>query len=181
MARVDNLVETESHDSTALKGNENQSKQAEKLGGIAVDLWQEMERTYKDASSKNGKMSTEKNSFNNDGGSKEDKFSLTFDDPYKSLDGGNLIQKKKETALEEANLIQKKKELAAAGKPGATVEGGLEFSPDKPKIPADGGLKDNVLKDWQNPGKPVDGGKKPSLDGGLKDPAFDKDYFIQKL
>lgn len=171
MVRVNNIVE--SHES-AIKGNENQSKQSEKFGNIAVDSWKEMEQNYKDSASKNGKANTEKNSFDNDGGSKNsggkdgglkdgstknDKFSLTFDDPYKSGknekndntsgmqekkmmgDDDITIQKKKEAALDDANIIQKKKELAASGKPGATVEGQLEFSPDKPKVPADGGLK----------------------------------------
>ncbi len=204
MARVNNLVETESHDNTAVKGNENQQGKSEKLGSIAVESWKGMEKTFKDAP---GKASSEKNSLNHDGGTKDDKF-LTFDDPYKTgknekndnssgmkekkmmseddiigqkksddLDDGTLIKMKKETAVEQANLIQKKKELAAAGKPGATVEGTLEFSPDKPKIPADGGLKDKGSNEWQNSGKPFDGGKKPSLDGGLKDP----EYYMQKL
>ncbi|MFA6213200.1 MAG: hypothetical protein WCT03_04670 [Candidatus Obscuribacterales bacterium] len=189
MVRVNNLVE--SHDNTAVKGNENQSK-SEKFGNIAVDSWKEMEQNYKDSASKNSKNNSDKNSFDNDGGSKNfggkdgsikdgglkdggtknDKFSLTFDDPYKSSknekndnssgiqekkmmsDEDMIIQKKKEAALDDANIIQKKKELADSGKPGATVEGKLEFSPDKPKVPADGGLKDLT---------------------------FDNDFYLQKL
>jgi len=204
MVRVNNLVE--SHDNTAVKDNEHQSK-SEKFGNIAVDSWKEMEQNYKDSASKNSKNNSDKNSFDNDGGSKNfggkdggikdggikdgvgkegsikdgglkdggtknDKFSLTFDDPYKSSknekndnssgmqekkmmsDEDMIIQKKKEASLDDANIIQKKKELADSGKPGATVEGKLEFSPDKPKVPADGGLKDLT---------------------------FDNDFYLQKL
>ncbi len=231
MVRVNNLAETESHES-AIKGNENQSKQSEKFGNIAVDSWKEMEQNYKDSASKNGKNNTDKNSFDNDGGSKNsdgkesvskdggikdggikdgglkdgglkdggtknDKFSLTFDDPYKSSknekndntsgiqekkmmgDEDMIIQKKKEAALDDANIIQKKKELAESGKPGATVEGKLEFSPDKPKIPADGGLKENESKSNESKDNKYTG-KKP-LDGGLKDLSFDHEFYLQKL
>jgi len=101
----------------------------------------------------------------------------------------NMVQKKKELAADDANMIQKKKELADIGKGGATVEGSLDFSPAKPKIPADGGLKDKevegseIIKKFPGKGGPKETestGKKP-MDGGLKDPAFDQDYYIQKL
>jgi hypothetical protein len=104
-------------------------------------------------------------------------------------DDANMIQKKKELAGDDANMIQKKKELADSGKPGATVEGSLDFSPEKPKVPADGGLKDKevqgseIIKKFPGKGGPKETestGKKP-MDGGLKDPAFDQDYYIQKL
>ncbi len=104
-------------------------------------------------------------------------------------DDANMIQKKKELAGDDANMIQKKKELADSGKGGATEGGSLDFSPAKPKIPADGGLKDKevegseIIKKFPGKGGPKETestGKKP-MDGGLKDPAFDQDYYIQKL
>ncbi|CAN5567067.1 hypothetical protein BH11CYA1_BH11CYA1_26910 [soil metagenome] len=202
MVRVNNLVEADAQDNTAVKGSENKSKSAEKFGNIAVDSWKDMENDFKGAKLKGNLKNSESNHNNTD------KFSLTFDDPFKSntlqekkmMSNDDLvIQKKKEAALDDANVIQKKKELAESGKPGAKVEGELEFSPDKPKVPADGGLKDfenggkKVLeggtKDLENTGKKVlEGGtkdleskNKAQQDGGLKNQAVDPDYYLQKL
>ncbi len=149
MARVNNLVEADAQDKVAVKGNENQSKNSEKFGNIALDAWKDMENDFK--CRKGMKLKDSEGSH----ADKSDIGSLTFDDPYKTgkNDKSSAVQdkkmmgdedftrqKKKEAALEDANLIQKKKELAASSK-GASVDGGREFSPDKPKVPADGGLK----------------------------------------
>ncbi|MDQ5936865.1 MAG: hypothetical protein QG574_4205 [Cyanobacteriota bacterium erpe_2018_sw_21hr_WHONDRS-SW48-000092_B_bin.40] len=208
MDNVKNLAKSESVDNFAANSAE---KQAEKFGNIAVDSWNQIGQNSKDAAGKS-------NLGNSKDGLTKDGTALTFSDPFtKNLmenpleaqgkkmvgddanmiqkkkelagDDANMIQKKKELAGDDANMIQKKKELADSGKPGATVEGSLDFSPAKPKIPADGGLKDKevqgseIIKKFPGKGGPKETestGKKP-MDGGLKDPAFDQDYYIQKL
>lgn len=208
MDNVKNLAKSESVDNVAANSAE---RQAEKFGNIAVDSWSQIGQNSKDAA---GKL----NLGNSKDGLTKDGTALTFSDPFtKNLmenpleaqgkkmvgddanmiqkkkelagDDANMIQKKKELAGDDANMIQKKKELADSGKPGATVEGSLDFSPAKPKIPADGGLKDKevqgseIIKKFPGKGGPKETestGKKP-MDGGLKDPAFDQDYYIQKL
>jgi len=208
MDNVKNLAKSESVDNFAANSAE---KQAEKFGNIAVDSWNQIGQNSKDAAGKS--------SFGNSkDGLTKDGTALTFSDPFKKNlmenpleaqgkkmlgddanmiqkkkelagDDTNMIQKKKELAGDDANMIQKKKELADIGKGGATVEGSLDFSPAKPKIPADGGLKDKevegseIIKKFPGKGGPKESestGKKP-MDGGLKDPAFDQDYYIQKL
>jgi hypothetical protein len=168
MVRVNNLAETNSSDNTAVKGLENKSQQSEKFGNIAVDSWSQIGQNSKDAAGKS-------NLGNSKDGLTKDGTALTFSDPFKKnlmenpseaagkkltgeeaiaamvrekkeLAGDDAIRNKKEKALEEANAIQKKKELADSGKPGATVEGSLDFSPAKPKVPADGGLKDKEVQ-----------------------------------
>lgn len=208
MDNVKNLAKSESVDNVAANSAE---RQAEKFGNIAVDSWSQIGQNSKDAAGKS-------NLGNSKDGLTKDGTALTFSDPFKKnlmenpseaagkkltgeeaiaamvrekkeLAGDDAIRNKKEKALEEANAIQKKKELADSGKPGATAEGSLDFSPAKPKIPADGGLKDNevqgseIIKKFPGKGGPKDTettGKVP-MDGGLKDPAFDQDYYIQKL
>jgi len=208
MDNVKNLAKSESVDNFAANSAE---KQAEKFGNIAVDSWNQIGQNSKDAAGK-------ANLGNSKDGLTKDGTALTFSDPFKKNlmenplegqgkkmlgddanmiqkkkelagDDANMIQKKKELAGDDANMIQKKKELADIGKGGATVEGSLDFSPAKPKIPADGGLKDKevegseIIKKFPGKGGPKESestGKKP-MDGGLKDPAFDQDYYIQKL
>ena len=194
MDNVKNLAKSESVDNFAANSAE---KQAEKFGNIAVDSWNQIGQNSKDAAGKS-------NLGNSKDGLTKDGTALTFSDPFKKNlmenplegqgkkmlgDDANMIQKKKELAGDDANMIQKKKELADIGKGGATVEGSLDFSPAKPKIPADGGLKDKevegseIIKKFPGKGGPKESestGKKP-MDGGLKDPAFDQDYYIQKL
>ena len=208
MDNVKNLAKSESVDNVAANSAE---RQAEKFGNIAVDSWSQIGQNSKDAAGKS-------NLGNSKDGLTKDGTALTFSDPFKKNlmenplegqgkkmlgddanmiqkkkelagDDANMIQKKKELAGDDANMIQKKKELADSGKPGATVEGSLDFSPAKPKIPADGGLKDKevqgseIIKKFPGKGGPKETestGKKP-MDGGLKDPAFDQDYYIQKL
>ena len=208
MDNVKNLAKSESVDNFAATSAE---KQAEKFGNIAVDSWNQIGQNSKDAAGKS-------NLGNSKDGLTKDGTALTFSDPFKKNlmenpleaqgkkmlgddanmiqkkkglagDDANMIQKKKELAGDDANMIQKKKELADIGKGGATVEGSLDFSPAKPKIPADGGLKDKevegseIIKKFPGKGGPKESestGKKP-MDGGLKDPAFDQDYYIQKL
>lgn len=163
-----------------------------------------------------GKDGLTKEDLSKDGLSKDNSV-LTFDDPFKkgksdssstlqekkmmsdedairnkkeqAIDDANMIQKKKEAAGEDGNMIQKKKELADGGKFGGKVEGGLDFAPEKPKAPADGGLKEGWDKGNEFTGKkPLEGGpkdkeftgKKP-LDGGPKDLSFDKDFYLQML
>ncbi len=213
MDNVKNLAKSESVDNVAANSAE---KQAEKFGSIAVDSWSQIGQNSKDAAGK-ASLGYSKDGLTQDGLTK-DGTALTFSDPFKKnsmenpseaagkkltgeeaiaamvrekkeLAGDDAIRNKKEKALEEANAIQKKKELADSGKPGATVEGSLDFSPAKPKIPADGGLKDKevqgseIIKKFPGKGGPKDTestGKKP-MDGGLKDSALDQDYYIQKL
>ena len=200
MARVNNMAETESVDNVAAKGLENPSQKSEKFGNIAVDSWKQMDQNSKDSAGKfgtaNGKDGLTKDVLTKDGSA------LTFDDPFKkdgqdssSLgkkmlgDDAIIMQKKKEAAVDDANIIQKKKELADSVKPGPKAEGDLDFSPAKPKIPADGGLKDKDVNGSEIISKkPLDGGSKDSepsgkkpLDGGMKDPNFDKDFYLQKL
>lgn len=208
MDNVKNLAKSESVDNVAANSAE---RQAEKFGNIAVDSWSQIGQNSKDAA---GKL----NLGNSKDGLTKDGTALTFSDPFKKNlmenpleaqgkkmvgddanmiqkkkelagDDANMIQKKKELAGDDANMIQKKKDLADSGKTGATVEGSLDFSPAKPKIPADGGLKDKevqgseIIKKFPGKGGPKETestGKKP-MDGGLKDPAFDQDYYIQKL
>ena len=208
MDNVKNLAKSESVDNFAANSAE---KQAEKFGNIAVDSWNQIGQNSKDAAGKSS-LGNSKDGLTKDG------TALTFSDPFKKNlmenplegqgkkmlgddanmiqkkkelagDDANMIQKKKELAGDDANMIQKKKELADIGKGGATVEGSLDFSPAKPKIPADGGLKDKevegseIIKKFPGKGGPKESestGKKP-MDGGLKDPAFDQDYYIQKL
>lgn len=181
MVRVNNLAETNSSDNTAVKGLENKSQQSEKFGNIAVDSWKDLEKNYKDSTGKFGKNGSSKDGLTKEDLSKDNSV-LTFDDPFKkgksdssstlqekkmmsdedairnkkeqAIDDANMIQKKKEAAGEDGNMIQKKKELADGGKFGGKVEGGLDFAPEKPKVPAD---------------------------GGPKDLSFDKDFYLQML
>lgn len=202
MVRENNLAETNSSDNTAVKGLENKSQQSEKFGNIAVDSWKDLEKNYKDSTGKFGKIGSSKDGLSKDGLSKEDSV-LTFDDPFKKGKSDNssetqekkmmsiedAIRNKKEQAIDDANMIQKKKELADSGKFGGKVEGGLDFAPEKPKVPADGGVKEGWDKGNEFTGKkPLEGGpkdkeltgKKP-LEGGPKDLSFDKDFYLQML
>ena len=201
MDNVNNLAKSKAVDNFA-------ANSAEKFGSISVDSW---EQISKDAAGK-ASLGYSKDGLTKDGSA------LTFSDPFKKnsmenpleaqgkklpaeeaiaemvrekkeLAGDDAIRNKKEKALEEANATQKKKELADSGKPGAKVEGSLDFSPEKPKVPADGGLKDKeaqgseIIKKFPGKGGPKDTestGKVP-VDGGLKDLAFDKDYYTQEL
>lgn len=172
MVRVNNLAETDSSDNTAVKGLENKSQQSEKFGNIAVDSWKDLEKNYKDSTGKFGKNGSSKDGLTKEDLSKDglskDNSVLTFDDPFKKgksdssstlqekkmMSDEDAIRNKKEQAIDDANMIQKKKELADGGKFGGKVEGGLDFAPEKPKVPAD---------------------------GGPKDLSFDKDFYLQML
>lgn len=201
MAREINSTGTQSSDNTVVKGLENKSQNSEKFGTIAVDSWAEMEKGHKDANGKFGKATAKDGQIKGDV-SKDDSV-LIFDDPFKKGKSDNssalqekkmmsdedVIRNKKEEAIENANMVQKKKELADGGKTGGKVEGALDFAPEKPKVPADGGLKDGWTKTEEFIGKkPLEGGPKDkdftgkkALGGGTKDLSFDRNYYEQLL
>ncbi len=107
MARVNNLAEADGQDKIAVKGNENQSKNSEKFGNIAVDAWKDMEKDFKCRKGMNLKDSEASHA------DKSDISSLTFDDPYKTgkNDKSSALQDKKMMGDEDFTR-QKKKEAA---------------------------------------------------------------------
>lgn len=122
-----------SFDKSAMYAKE---KNSESAGHNAVSAWKEMEKDFSQKKALLGDKSSQSNNSNDN--------ELYFSDPFKSN-------------KDDKAVYLKKNDAAKNGGAGATVEGDLQFSPDKQKN-VDGGMKDKVAVD-----------KTPSQDGGLKD------------